>query len=244
MIAMKIHYLMHVSFEGLGGIEPWFVGHGFMLSRTRLFAGEQLPEPESVDGAVVMGGPMSVGDTGLFPWLNAEKRFIERVLRAGKPVLGVCLGAQLLADVMGSRIYRNRDTEIGWFPVTLSPTASSSPIFKGFPARFDAFHWHGDTFDIPDGAWAVGSSDACANQGFVVDNAVALQFHLESQPSGVMDLCRECADELVPAAFVQTPQVMLGDPARFLALLTLNHTLLGNLFADDSLAGDLPDKAA
>ncbi|MEA3410980.1 MAG: type 1 glutamine amidotransferase [Pseudomonadota bacterium] len=241
---MKIHYLMHVPFEGLGGIEPCLVGRGFALSRTRLFAAQRLPEPGSVDGLIVMGGPMSVGDAGPYSWLLEEKRFIAKVLHSGKPVLGICLGAQLLADVLGVRVYRNREKEIGWFPVALTPDGRSSPFFRGFPPEFDAFHWHGDTFDIPAGAFGIGFSEACDNQGFVLDNAVALQFHLESQPSGVMDLCSECADELVPAPFVQTPEKMLVDPGRFSTLQDLNRTLLGNLFVpDDPVIGDIPREA-
>ncbi|MBN1441715.1 MAG: type 1 glutamine amidotransferase, partial [Planctomycetes bacterium] len=146
---MRIHHLQHVPFEGLGTIEEWARSRGHEISRTRLHAGDPLPAPREVDWIVVTGGPMSVQDEERHPWLRAEKRCIAEMIAEGKTVLGICLGAQLVADALGARVARNRHREIGWFPVELVAEASCTGLFRGFPQRLDAFHWHGDAFDIP-----------------------------------------------------------------------------------------------
>jgi GMP synthase-like glutamine amidotransferase len=146
---------------------------------------------------VVMGGPMGVHDEAELPWLRDEKRAIEAALKRGAAVLGVCLGAQLLAHVLGAEVAPNRAKEIGWFPVDLSPEASDTWLGRVFPARFTPFHWHGDTFGIPHGAVALGRSEACANQGFLHgENALGLQFHPEVTAEGLAGLMAHCGPEL------------------------------------------------
>lgn len=232
---MRIHYLMHVPFEGLGSMEPWFVARGHSISRTRLFAGEALPDAGMVDWLVVMGGPMSVNDEAAHPWLVDEKRFIETCVRRGAPTLGICLGGQLIASVLGARVTRNREPEIGWFPVALTSQGAGLDLLRGWSGRFEAYHWHGETFDIPSGAAHAASSDACANQAFVYgDRVVGLQFHLETQPSGVADLCAHCADELVAAPHVQSAAEMLGRHEHFRTIRVLSDRLLERL---EKLAG-------
>lgn len=227
---MRIHYLMHVAFEGLGSMEPWFVSHDHVITRTRMFAGETLPDPGSVDWLIVMGGPMSVNDEAVHPWLSDERRFIEACMRRSAPTLGICLGAQLIASVLGARVLRNREPEIGWFPVSLTPQGAGLELLRGWPSRFDAYHWHGETFDIPHGAAHAAASDACTHQAFVYgDRVVGLQFHLETQPSGVADLCTHCADELVTAAYVQSAQEMQDQPERFRGIRILSDRLLERL---------------
>ena len=114
---MLAHYLQHVFFEGLGSIAPWLQSAGYEITRTPFFKSMNLPDPEEIDLLVVMGGPMSVNDEVQFPWLAMEKWFIREAIGAGKPVLGVCLGAQLIASAMGARVYANAHKEIGWFPI-------------------------------------------------------------------------------------------------------------------------------
>ncbi len=228
---MNVHYLMHVPFEGLGSMESWFVARGHTLSRTRLFAGESLPSMEALDWLIVMGGPMGVDDEHRFPWLGREKAFIEQTLQRDIPVLGICLGAQLLAHVLGAAVTRNREREIGWFPTRLTEQGRDLPVLAGLPGEFTAFHWHGDRFDIPAGAIRVAASEACDNQAFVYRRAVGLQFHLETQPSNAMDLCAHCRDELVSGPHVQTAQTMLQEPGRFTAIQALMHRLLENMAA-------------
>ena len=189
---MKLHWLQHVPFEGLGIIEEWAEASGFEISCTRLFAGGRLPEIETFDWLVVMGGPMGIYDYEDHPWLAAEKQFIKTAIEADKTVLGICLGAQLIADVLGAKVYPGPQKEIGWFPIQ---RAEGAP--KIIPDQLTAFHWHGDTFEIPDGAVRLASSEACKNQGFVYnDRVAALQFHLETTPESMEALIENCADEL------------------------------------------------
>jgi GMP synthase (glutamine-hydrolysing) len=194
---MKIHWLQHVPFEGLGCIEPWLIENGRHISCTRFWAGDRLPDIGSVDGLIVMGGPMGVYDEAIYPWLAEEKAFIRKIVAQNTPVLGICLGAQLIAEVLGSNVRKNRHREIGFFPVTGDG--------KIFPAKFTAFHWHGDTFGIPDGAEHLASSSACENQGFIYkNNVLALQFHLETTEQSLLSLYEHCQNEITGGPFIQT----------------------------------------
>lgn len=214
---MRAHCLQHVAFEGLACIEPWLTAAGYTLTYTRFFETADLPQPETVDLLVVPGGPMGVHDERLFPWLVAEKRFIEHVVALETPVLGICLGAQLIANVMGARVYRNRHPEIGWFPVY--PVAAHR---TGFPLAEElmAFHWHGDTFDLPTGSVHLAHSDACRNQGFLVGESVlGLQFHLETTPESARALVVNCSDELTPSHYVQSEsEILESSPGRYQAI--------------------------
>ena len=156
---MHIHWLQHVPFEGLGIIDTWAAGYGHTLSSTRFWQGGGLPAPDSMDMLVVMGGPMGVNDEADYPWLEEEKTFIRQAVEQERVILGICLGAQLLASVSGASVYPHHEKEIGWFPVTLD---SSAPgwVKNIFPPVFTAFHWHGDAFDIPETAELIGSSAA------------------------------------------------------------------------------------
>ncbi len=189
---MKLHWLQHVPFEGLGIIEKWVEANGFGISCTRLHAGEQLLGIGNFDWLVVTGGPMGIYDHAEHPWLVAEKKFIRDAIDVGKTVLGICLGAQLIADVLGAKVYPGPQKEIGWFPIQRS---EGTPGI--IPKELIAFHWHGDTFDIPEGATQLASSEACENQGFVYnDRVVGLQFHLETTLESMEALIENCADEL------------------------------------------------
>jgi len=190
--AMKLHYLQHVPFEGLGIIEDWAKAQSAEINCTRLFADEKLPPLESFDWLVVMGGPMGIYDHEDHPWLIAEKKLIRAAIDANKTVLGICLGAQLIADVLGAKVYPGPQKEIGWFPIRRSAGAP-----EWLPEELTVFHWHGDTFDIPNGATRLAASVACENQGFIYNNrVVALQFHLETTPESMEALIENCADEL------------------------------------------------
>jgi GMP synthase (glutamine-hydrolysing) len=201
---MKLHYLQHVPFEGLGIIEEWAKANSIPLSCTRLFANETLPDLGSFDWLVVMGGPMGIYDHGQHPWLVEEKRFIEAAINGGKTILGICLGAQLIADVLGARVYPGSQKEIGSFPIQRAPEAP--PLI---PEKLITFHWHGDTFGLPAGATRLASSEVCTNQGFIYNNrVVALQFHLETTPKSMDALIQNCANELTDAPFIQSAEKM------------------------------------
>ena len=177
---MRVHWLQHADYEELGCIAPALLHAGHTLSQTRLQAGEALPAQDAFDALLVMGGPMNIYEHDAHPWLVAEKTFIGATIDASKRVLGICLGAQLIADVLGGPVTRNAETEIGWFEVALNDAGRAAPAFTGFPERFTAFHWHGDTFAMPTGATNLMHSAACAHQAFAFGTRViGIQFHLE-----------------------------------------------------------------
>lgn len=232
---MNIHYLQHVPFEGLGSIEAWARQNGHTLNATRFYRGEPLPAVETVDMLVIMGGPMNIYEEARYPWFADEKRFIEQIIVAGRRVLGICLGAQLIADVLGAKVYANHDKEIGWFPVKTTEAASLSKLFSVFPRQLDVFHWHGDTFDMPTGAVHVARSAGCAHQAFVYDErVVGLQFHLETTPSSAWQIIAHSEEELVEGRYIQTPQAMLANARRFGTINHAMHELLYRL-ADTSV---------
>ena len=206
---MRVHWFQHVPFEGLGRIEDWAGSQGHRLFQHRLFENDPLPDAAVVDFLVVMGGTMSVNDTGAHPWLEAEKDFVGKVIRLGKPVLGVCLGAQLIAAALGSRVYPGTEREIGWFPVRASESTGGTFFF---PPEIRVFHWHGETFDLPDGAVRLASSPVCANQAFQWgDRVIGTQFHLETTPDSARALVENCREEMSPATrYVQNPEELLA----------------------------------
>lgn len=209
---MRAHYLQHVPFEGLGSIEPWLREAGYEITGTQLFDSPVFPDPYEIDLLVVMGGPMSVNDEHELPWLVEEKRFVRACIEQDRAVVGVCLGAQLIASAMGARVYANRNKEIGWLPVE-TVTPSEQATFR-FPPSVDVFHWHGETFDLPAGAAHLARSEGCEHQAFQIGRSViGLQFHLETTPASAADLVAHCRHELVPARYVQSEGVILGAPS-------------------------------
>jgi GMP synthase-like glutamine amidotransferase len=229
---MHLHSLEHVPFEDLAKIGEWAQHHGHQVSRTRLYADDPLPAMADIDWLVIMGGPMNIYEEDQYPWLRREKDCIAEAIAQGKLVLGVCLGAQLIADVLGGPVTPNPVKEIGWFPVSLSDAAKSSPVFRNFPQAFTAFHWHGDTFANPPGALAAASSSGCANQAFVhQDRVVGLQFHLESTPASVNKLIENCRQELTSGPFIQSAAEMLQPRHFFLEIEKIMKTLLVNMTA-------------
>ena len=206
---MRVHYLQHVPFEGLGSMEPWFMEAGFEITSTPFFKSSALPDLDDVDMVVAMGGPMSVNDEKEFPWLVREKQFIGAAIEAGKAVLGVCLGAQLIACSMGARVFGNRFKEIGWFPIQGAGSGAGAGF--RFPSSVEVFHWHGETFDLPPGAVRLARSAGCDNQAFQLGRSViGLQFHLETTPESARALVSNCRDELSPSKYVQSETTILG----------------------------------
>ena len=214
---MRLHYLQHVPFEGLGHIRNWAASKGHGVTCTRLHANDPLPPLMEVDMLVVVGGPMNVYEELKYPWLAAEKRFIAEAISRGRPILGVCLGAQLLATVMGARVVPNGDREIGWFEVYRTDAADRAGLAGFLPEKAEVFHWHGDTFDLPAGAVHLARSNGCEHQGFVAhERIVGLQFHLEVTADGAGRLVQNCRQDLeTPGRFVQDPASILSKKHRF-----------------------------
>lgn len=202
---MRIHYLQHVPFEGIGCIHEWAEHKGHALSATALYADAALPHPSEFDLLVIMGGPMGVRDDLAFPWMAPETRFIAQCIGQGKKIIGICLGAQLIARALGAEVYPNQNKEIGWHLVTRSAAAEAAGLKSLVPQSFNAFHWHGDTFELPEGAVHLAWSQACQQQAFFYPPGVlGLQFHLESTWDSIGELMRHCGDELVPAPYIQS----------------------------------------
>ena len=231
---MRIRVFQHVPFEGLGALEPAFRKRGCEIAATRFFANDPLPASADIDFLVAMGGPMSVNDEATLPWLAPEKEFIRRHVAAGKPFLGICLGAQLLASALGARVYPQREKEIGWFPIEGLPVRD--PAAFRFPATAEVFHWHGETFDLPTGAVHLARSCACENQAFQVGAAVGLQFHLETTPATARALVEQARAEMGPGPFVQSEaEILSAPPERYAALHRLQDDLLAHLLAGPAL---------
>jgi GMP synthase-like glutamine amidotransferase len=155
---------------------------------------------------------MSVNDEETCPWLGVEKELIADAVESKKVVLGICLGAQLIASALGAKVYRLPQPEIGWFPIERTGGQGA----RALPARADVFHWHGETFDLPTGAAGFARSDACENQAFTIgDRVVGFQFHLETTPTAARAMIDACGSDLVPGRFIQTEEEILSSSDRF-----------------------------
>ena len=226
----RIHYLQHVPFEGIGSMQAYFDEKKYPVTSTHLYKDEVLPALEQFDWLVIMGGPMGVHDIATHPWLLKEKRFIKDVIDSGKLVMGICLGAQLIADVLGAKVYKNKQAEIGWFNIEPVDTGAESILSSIFNDEIEAFHWHGDTFAIPDSALAFAKSAACENQGFVFeDRVVGFQFHLETTLESAKALLENCRDELIDSEFIQSEPEILSDKTRFSAINKVMSRVLAKL---------------
>ncbi len=224
---MRFHYLQHVPFEDLASIKPLIQSHHHQLSVTHLYQNQALPTMADFDYLIVMGGPMGIDDVTQYPWLIAEKKFIQQAITTGKTILGICLGAQLMAQILGANISPNQYREIGWFPIQANPAIQQTKFSNIFNTTNPVFHWHGDTFDIPDNAIPVASSVACQHQGFFYDNRVlGLQFHLETTFTSAQALIQNCANELDGSTYVQSAQEILAQPQRFSVI----NQMMGQVF--------------
>ena len=207
---MKVHVLQHVPFEDIGSMALWLNARRAEVSYTRFYENAVLPEINDLDLIVAMGGPMSVNDESEFPWLRAEKKFLRDAIARGISVLGVCLGSQLIASALGSRVYRNSEKEIGWFPI--EGTNPGTLAFQ-FPKRLNVFHWHGETFDLPKGAIHLARNNVCENQAFQIGrNVIGLQFHLEITPASVSAMVEHGSHECISAPYIQLPSQLLAVP--------------------------------
>ncbi|WP_297833551.1 type 1 glutamine amidotransferase [Pseudomonas sp.] len=210
---MRVHVFKHAPFEGIGHIQRLLSSWGNSVQHTCFYEPDpQLPALHDVDLLIVMGGPMSVNDEQKLPWLIAEKRFIRKTIDAGIPVLGICLGAQLIANALGAAVGSNDCAEIGWFPVESVDTPQHFDSFR-MPSEITAMHWHGETFQIPKGAVRLARSEACANQAFQFGRrTIALQFHPEITKEIVEELLVDSGDELEPGPYVQSALELASAP--------------------------------
>ncbi|MFF2479591.1 type 1 glutamine amidotransferase [Paenibacillus sp. NPDC058071] len=210
---MNIIAFKHFSFDDESAITAWAVRQGHTLYVLTPSDLESYPNSDAFDMLVILGGPMSVYEEERYPWLVEEKRFVRRCIDEGKPVLGICLGAQMLSDVLGGTVYRNDRKEIGWHEI--NRTADRHPSLENLPETFVSYQWHGDTFTLPEGATRLAYSEACGIQAFAYgDNVLALQFHLETTPACIDEMLNTWSSEIVDAPFIQHPSAIVAQADR------------------------------
>ncbi len=213
MKPQRVHWLQHAEHENTGCIEPWLRGRGHQVSCTRLHAADPLPLAQDFDWLLVMGGPMNIYEVDRYPWLAPEKKLINDACVTNKKILGICLGSQLLADVLGGKVSPNKYSEIGWFNVDLTEDGRNS-IARVLSDSFLAFHWHGDTYALPAGAKCLAKSAACGQQAFNHgDRRLGLQFHLEVTAENALEWLK--IDAPKTDRYVQSATEILRDPGRF-----------------------------
>jgi len=202
---MNIHAFIHAPFEKPGYIENWAKEKGHTLILTNLFEPFHLPAIEDIDWLVIMGGPMGVYEEDKYPWLKEEKNFIKKAVEKNKVILGICLGSQLIAEVLGAKVFPNKYKEIGWFNIKITEAAKKSDLFGFFPEQTVVFHWHGDTFDLPNGAVQIAESQVCKNQAFIYnERVIGLQFHIEVTDKLLNEMLEGGNDELKNESYIQT----------------------------------------
>lgn len=240
---MRVTVFQHVAFEGLGTIGQWLTGRGAHVHWTRFHLGDRPARAADCDLLIVMGGPMGAYEEVRYPWLRDEKRAIREAIDGGLRVLGICLGAQLVAAALGARVGPGLEKEIGWHPVVHARGAKGSAFTRSIPDGSLVFHWHGDTFDLPPGAVSLLSSEGCANQAFQIGQAVlGIQFHLETTVELARGLVENCRADLAPGRFVQDETEIIGHPRRFAELKILMRGVMDCLAGEEKPAdsGRLP----
>jgi len=224
---MRIRYVQHVDYEGLGHLEPWLLARGHEIAVTRAWEGS-FPGPDEFDALVILGGPMGVCDAPQTPWMQAEQDLLRRAVAAGRGVLGICLGGQLLASALGAEVRRHVWPEIGWS--RLEPTAAGreSVLAPFFEPAVRVMQWHYDTFDLPEGSELLCSSEACRNQAFRLGSRViGLQFHPEMTFEEVATVVER--DGPVPGGRHVQPVDEILHRERFALLEAAAHEFLARL---------------
>jgi len=220
-MTLRIHALYHVDFEELSYIKQWADNKGHHITVTRFYENDPLPAQGSFDWLIIMGGPMSIHDENDFPWLADEKAFIHQSIDAGKTVIGVCLGAQLIADSLGAKVAPSGIKEVGWLPIQLTKQGLKHPLLTDLPKdEFTVFHWHGDGFECPKGATPIAMSHAWANQGFIYQTpkhkelgtwVLGWQCHFEVTENSMVDMVAHGQDYIQDAIIDYPDSVQSGN---------------------------------
>ena len=229
---MRALVLQHVAMEGPGTLAPYLEARGWTLETVALYAGARPPEDaRGYQAVIVMGGPMGVYDEAAYPFLRAEQHFLRCAMAQDVPLLGICLGSQLLAKALGARVYRNAQKEIGWYTVDLTPAGAADPLFAGLPLSLPVFQWHSDAFDLPAGARPLASSPLCAHQAFRYgDRVYGLLFHLELTPAMIHTWIETFQDELLSLRGTINPERIVAElPRRFAAYQQVGTRVFANL---------------
>lgn len=232
-VPQSVAVFQHAESEGPGYLRTWMQAHGHTLDFVRWWERPVEEVDSRWSGCIILGGAMNIYQHRDHPWLAVEKKILGELLAKRIPTLGICLGAQLLADQLGGRVFQNSFEEIGWWPVDFSPQAAKK--IPGLPDRSTFLHWHGDTFSLPVGAVPLGESAACPRQGFLFDShVVALQFHPEVDGPLLEDFCGSDSDVWPAGPWIQSREEILDQGPQFCGA--------ANQFLDPFLEYLFPDK--
>lgn len=223
---MRIYCLQNEPLAGLGAIETWISKKGYSVTSTQVYKDNHFISPDDYDLLIILGGPMGAYEEEKYPWLRLEKDYISEAIRRKKFVLGICLGAQLIAGALGSPVYPHTVKEIGWWQLERTKEGESLQLFAGLPETFSVFELHGDTYDLPQGAVRLAESKACLNQAFLYeDRVIGLQFHPEFTENTLNQIVEKLGHELNDGPFIQKPEEFVNRND----LLEGAHSLLFNL---------------
>lgn len=208
---MKIHAILHATFETVGSIEDWASANNYSLTFTHSYLNQSLPSIDDFDCLIIMGGPQSPREQEIYPYLTNEINLIKYAIKANKFVLGFCLGAQLIGEALGAQTQKSPHKEIGIWPITLTEEGKNDPLFHDFNDSFDVIHWHNDMPGIPQGATLLASSLGCPHQAFRYNSyTYGFQFHMEITQTDAEIMCFNCPDDLAPTEFTQTQKSFLN----------------------------------
>lgn len=224
---MKIHYIIHASFEMPGAIEEWVKQKKYRSTETHVYKGEKLPQIWEFDFLIIMGGPQSPLELDKYPYMRDEIALAQQAIANKKAVLGICLGAQIIAEALGVETQRSPNKEIGAYPIELTAEGLVDPLFKKFPQKFDVMHWHNDMPGIPAGARLLAKSEGCPQQAFAYgDRVYGLQFHMEINYALAKEMIEHCPNDLQPNRFVYSANELLAidyAPINDKMHIALNH---------------------
>jgi GMP synthase-like glutamine amidotransferase len=226
---MKFIILQHIPYESPGSIIDWLIQNAHTYEVIHLYERHALPKPNTFDCLIIMGGPMSANDGHQHKWLNDELTFIKKCIQEKKKVIGICLGSQLIAKVLEANVYENPVKEIGFFPITKTFSAYRHPVLEKLPDTWDVFHWHSETFDLPEGATRLYASKACKNQFYIVANCIGIQFHPEINLILRDEMIKHGERELNERLYVQSKQQMLNAATDLAILKAQCFQLLDNV---------------
>jgi len=227
---IRVHYLQQNKREDLANIESWLKKRKYKITKTLLYKNQELPALNKFDWLIIMGGPMNIYEEKKYPWLKAEKKFIKKAIKAGKKVLGICLGGQLIADCLGGKVRKNKYRETGFYPVWLTKAGRKSRLFEGLPGKMNLIHFHGDTFSIPPGCENLAYSRACKNQAFIYnDRVIGLQFHFEYSPEHLKPYLKIKPTGRKKEKYVQSIRQILGQKDKFREIKRIMERILMNI---------------